>query len=102
MSDGLQHGERGTVLIEHEKRDDEELEVFDYVRVLQEHHVNSVNGYETFVGPILEGDGSSGQEPEAITKRVADLLWDEFSIDGEISEREIRVVDMSADNVSEL
>ena len=110
MSRGLEHGERSTVAVKEDdeldwenatEEDYEELEVFDHVTVTQQHYVNSVNGYETFTGPIAGGDDPHLSEPEAVTKRVADLLWHEFGIDGELEERGIRVVDMSDENVWE-
>ena len=109
MSEGLDRGERATVAIKDEdvswdeatEDEIEELEVFDHVSVTQQHYVNSVNGYETYVGKIAGGDDPHLDKPEAVTERVADLLWHEFSIDGELEERGIRVVDMSSENVRE-
>ena len=75
-------------------RDGEELEVFNHVTVPQEHYVNAVNGYETFNGPIKAGDGGIGK-PEAVTERVATLLWDEFSIDLDDHD-DIEVVNITA------
>lgn len=92
---GLEHGERATVM-----RDGEEIEVFDHVSVSQHHYVNSVNGYETFEPDIAMGDMGRGPEPEAVTKRVADLLWHEFSI--EVEKEGIEVVDMSDSDIKVL
>jgi hypothetical protein len=110
MSEGLDRGERATVAIKDEDvswdeafENDEigELEVFDHVTVMRQTYVNSVNGYETYVGKIAGGDDPHLDKPEAVTERVADLLWHEFGIDGELEERGIRVVDMSSENVRE-
>lgn len=72
----------------------EELEVFNHVTVPQEHYINSVNGYETFNGPIKAGDGSIGK-PDAVTERVSRMLWDEFTIDLDDYE-DIAVVDIDS------
>jgi len=72
--------------------------VFDHVTVTQQHYVNSVNGYETFTGKITGGDDPNLNEPEAVTERVAEYLWHEFSIDG-LPSMGIRVVDIESDDV---
>lgn len=84
------------------EKDGEEIEVFNHVSVLQEHYVNSVNSYDTFHGPIKAGDGGIGV-PDAVTTRVATMLYDEFSIDLENSdEYDIDVIDPSAEEVDVL
>lgn len=94
-ANGLEHGERATVV-----RDDEEIEVFDHVSVSTKHYVNSVNGYETFEPDIAKGDMGVGPQPEAVTERVADLLWSEFSI--EVEDLGIEVIDPEDDDVQML
>jgi len=111
MSHGIQHGERCTVVRKTNDEvpwedatfagDCEELEVFDHVTVSQQHYVNSVNGHETFTGRIAGGDDYALPEPEAVTKRVAEVLVAEFGIN-DLESRGIQVVDMSAENVREL
>jgi hypothetical protein len=59
-----------------------------------------VNGYETFEADISKGDMGGGPAPDAVTKRVADMLWHEFSID--VEDHGIEVVDMSEDDVHQL
>jgi hypothetical protein len=80
------------------EEDYETIEVFDHVTVTQQHYINSVNGYETFTGKIAGGDDPSLDEPEAVTERVANLLWHEFGIDG-LPSMGIRVVDIESDDV---
>lgn len=84
---GLDHGERAMVKTE----DGEELEVYDHVSVQTRHYVNSVNGYETFDPLISMGDLGNGPKPEAVTERVADILWSEWMID--VEDHGIEVVD---------
>lgn len=104
---GLPRGERSEVRIKTNddvdwedatEEDYETLEVFDHVTVTQQHYVNSVNGYETFTGKIAGGDDPHLDEPEAVTERVANLLWHEFGIDG-LPSMGIRVVDIESDDV---
>lgn len=81
------------------ERDGEEVEVFNHVTVPQEHYVNSVNGHETFHGPIKAGDGGIGQ-PDAITERVTKVLHDEFHIgEATLEEQDIEVIDINAVDV---
>lgn len=100
MSDGLPRGERAEVtIVDEEAGTNEEVTVYDHVTVVEEHYVNSVNGYETF-NRVKKGDDSHGSPPEAVTERVARLLWHEFNIDLDKSEYDnIRVVDTNAENV---
>lgn len=77
-------------------RDGEEIEVFNHVTVTEQHYVNSVNGYESFAGPIDAGDGSIGS-PEAVTERVATLVRDEFGID--VEDHGIDVIDVESAEV---
>lgn len=104
---GLPRGERSEVRVKQDseldwedatEEDYETLEVFDHVTVIQQHYVNSVNGYETFTGKIAGGDDPHLDEPEAVTERVANLLWHEFGIDG-LPSMGIRVVDIESDDV---
>lgn len=104
---GLPRGERSEVRVKQDseldwedatEEDYETLEVFDHVTVTQQHYINSVNGYETFTGKIAGGDDPSLDEPEAVTERVANLLWHEFGIDG-LPSMGIRVVDIESDDV---
>jgi len=104
---GLPRGERAEVYIKDDsdldwadatEADYETVEVFDHVTVVQEHYVNSVNGHESFHGKIERGDGSHLEPPEAVTERVAEYLWHEFSIDG-LPSMGIRVVDIESDDV---
>lgn len=106
---GLPRGERSEVRIKEDADTDwedvteddyREVEVFDHVSVVQEHYVNSVNGYETFTGKIARGDDSHGTPPQAVTERVARLLWSEFSIDLDADQYDhIEVVDIESDEV---
>lgn len=77
----------------------EEVEVFNHVTVPQEHYVNAINGYETFHGPVQAGDGGIGQ-PDAVTRRVANLLLDEFNLD--VRDQGIDVIDLDAEDVVHL
>lgn len=87
MSQGIDFGERATVVI-----DGEEYEVFDHVSVEEYYYVNSVNGYEAFEPQIFAGNNPD-KKPEAVTERVARLLWGEFGIDLD-NRDDIEVVDM--------
>jgi len=83
-------------------RDGEEIEIFDWVSVRQEHRVHSTGGYETFIGPILAGDGGLG-EPDAITPRIAELIQSEFGVsERTLDERGIEVVDPDSNEVERL
>jgi hypothetical protein len=103
---GLERGERATVAIkesdvawEDATEDDcREVEVFDHVTVTESHYVNSVNGYETWQ-EISAGDDPVGDQPDAVTKRVADLLWHEFSIN--VEKEGIEVVDVASEDTYE-
>lgn len=75
----------------------EELQVFNHVSVSENHYVNSVNGYETFEPDIAEGDMGRGPAPDYVTERVADLLWNEFSID--LEDHDIEAIDLASDEV---
>lgn len=108
MSSGLSRGERATVHIKDDEELDwedvddehvEEVEVFDHVTVVQESYINSRNGHETFTGKIARGDDSSLPEPDAITERVAEVLWHEFGVDVESDGFDIRVVNIDDPNV---
>ena len=105
---GLPRGERSEVRIKHDSEMDwencteddyDEVVVFDHVSVERKFYVNSVNGYEEFEPDIAQGDMGRGPAPEAVTKRVADLLWHEFSIDLSKDKYDIRVVDVESDDV---
>lgn len=78
--------------------DGETVEVFDHVSVAQYHYVNSVNGYETFEPEISKGDMGGGPQLDAVTERVASLLWHEFGI--EVENYGIRAVDPDDPDVS--
>lgn len=77
----------------------EEVEVWNHVRVQQEHHINSVNGYETFTGSIFTGDGGR-EEPDFVTSHVSALLWEEFGI--EVKEHGIEEIDVGSEEVTVL
>lgn len=98
---GLERGERNQVRIQNEDGEVEELTVYDHVTIMQQHYINPVNGYETFHGRVSAGDGPAQGEPDAVTKRVADLMWTEFGMDIANNDR-IRVIDIGAENVEEL
>jgi hypothetical protein len=83
------------------ERDGEELHVFNSVTVRQEHHVRA-GAYETFTGPILAGDGSTGEQPAAITPKVRALLRDLGVTDSVLEERGIEVVGPNSDEVTRL
>jgi len=51
-----------------------EIEVFNHVSVRTNHHVNGVNGYETFDHDIAKDNMRVGPQPEAVTQRVAELM----------------------------
>ena len=94
-ADGLERGESATVI-----RDGEEITVYDHVSVSTKHYVNSVNGYETFEPDVVKGDMGVGPQPEAVTERVARLLWDEWGI--EVEDLGIEAIDTSDDEVDVL
>lgn len=79
------------------ERDGEEIEVWNEVTVQQEHHINSINGYETFHGPVRPGDQSHGDKVGAVTPRIARLLDEEFMID--VAEQDIEVIDPDDEEV---
>lgn len=81
-------------------KDGEEIDVFNHVSVSQHHYVNSMNSYETFEPDIAKGDMGTGPKPEAVTERVATLLWGEFGI--EVENLDIKVIDPDADDVDVL
>lgn len=97
---GLEHGERNQVRIEQDDGSHREVTVYDHVTISEEHYVNSVNGYETFHAPISAGDSPGRPRPEAVTKRISELLWVEFGIDVETMDG-IEIVDMESENVHE-
>ena len=80
--------------------DGERIEVFNHVSVAQFHYVNSINGYETFEPNIKRGDMMGGRKPQAVTERVATVLYDEFMI--EVEDHGIRVIDPSDPEVTVL
>ncbi len=49
---------------------------------------------------IAKGDMGVGPQPEAVTERVADLLWSEFNI--EVEDPGIEVIDPEDDDVQVL
>jgi len=61
---------------------------------LQEH------GYETFEPHIAKGDMGDGPMPDAVTERVARLLWQEFQID--IKKHDVEAIDPQSDEVAVL
>lgn len=83
-----------------EDGDGEEVVVFNHASVVERHYVNSVNGYESFEPVIGKGDSMAGEKPEAVTKRLARLLYDEFGC--EVEELGIRVIDPEDENVNVL
>jgi len=91
-ANGLERGESATVM-----EDGDEIEVFDHVSVSTKHYVNSVNSYETFEPDVVKGDMGRGPQPEAVTERVAELLFAEFHI--EVEELGIEVIDPQSDEV---
>lgn len=82
-----------------ENADGEQVEVFNHVSVVERHYVNAVNGYETFDPIVSKGDGMS-EKPDAVTPRVARLLYDEFGAD--VDELEIEVIDPEDEEVTVL
>ena len=90
------HGDRLTV----QDENGEEVEVFNHASVVQRHYVNSVNGYESFEPIVSEGDTGRGRTPEAVTKRLSDLLYDEFGID--VEDIGVRVIDPGSEEVDVL
>lgn len=101
---GLPRRDQAEVRIKHDselswgdatEEDYETVEVADHITVIQEHHVNSVNGHETFTDEIV---WAHGLEPDAVTERIAEYVWHEFGISG-LSSMGIRVVDIESDDV---
>lgn len=88
---------RDTLTVE---RDGEQIEVYNHVSVSRHHYVNSVNGYEEFKASLTKGDMAEGPEPEAVTDRLARLLWGEFGIT--VEDRGIDVIDPADDEVTVL
>ena len=80
-------------------RDGEEIEVYNHVTVTKQHYVNSVNGHDSFDGPVEAGDGGIG-EPDAVTPRIAYLLDSEFGVD--VEQHGIEVIDPEDDEVTVL
>lgn len=83
-----------------EDGDGEEVVVFNHASVVERHYVNSVNGYETFEPVVAKGDNMAGEKPEAITERLARVLYDEFGYKAD--EHDIRVIDPEDENVTVL
>lgn len=104
---GLERGERAKVDVKDSDKDWEDVEeddvetyeVFDHVSIIMEHYINSVNGYETYPEKVAAGDNPLNEKPEAITERVADMLWHEFGLEPET--RDIEVINMDSDDVWE-
>jgi len=82
------------------ERDGEQIEVYNHVSVSRHYYVNSVNDYEEFKASLSKGDMSEGSEPEAVTDRLARLLWGEFGIT--VEDRGIDVIDLADDEVTVL
>ena len=80
--------------------DGERIEVFNHVSVTQAHYVDSFAGCESHVLGIAKGDMGTGPTPDAVTKQVADLLFDTFQID--VTDRDIQVIDPNDPEVSVL
>lgn len=83
-----------------EDENGEEIEVFNHASVVERHYVNSVNGYETFEPIVSEGNSMAGEKPDAITERLARVLYDEFGC--EVEDLGIRVIDPEDENVNVL
>ena len=93
----LQRKERLTVA-----RNDEEIEVFNWVNILQPAVVRGHN-------PVVEkfdaevGAGDSSMTPDAVTHWVAEELWHEFYIDEkDLEQRDIDVIDVTSEEVDVL
>jgi len=82
------------------ERDGEQIEVYNHVSVSRHYYVNSVNGYEELKASLTKGDMAEGPEPEAVTDRLARLLWGEFGIT--VEDRGIDVIDPADDEVTVL
>jgi len=81
----------------------EDVAVFDHVTVSQEHFVGVGEGHETFNTMVVSGSGGLAERPDAITRRVAKILFDEFGITWERLDLEgIRVVDVDPENVRQV
>lgn len=82
------------------EKDGERIDVFNHASISQHHYVNSVNGYETFEPSIAKGDMGDGPKPEAVTPRLATLLYDEFRV--EVEQQGIDVIDPESEEVDVL
>ncbi|WP_455448331.1 hypothetical protein [Natrinema thermotolerans] len=82
------------------EKDGEEIDVFNHVSVSTHHYVNSVNGYETFEPTVSKGDMGDGPKPEAVTPRIAEMLWHEFH--AEVEDLGIDVIDPESEEVDVL
>jgi hypothetical protein len=89
---------RDVIIVEDEAG--EEVQVFNHASVVERHYVNSVNGYETFEPVVSKGDSMGGERPDAITERLARVLYDEFGYKAD--EHDIRVIDPEDENVTVL
>lgn len=74
--------------------DGERVDVYNHANVSTKHFVNAVGGHETF-DPEVTTD--NGEQPDAVTRRLADYLWFEFDID--VEDLGIEVVDLEDDGV---
>lgn len=72
------------------------VEVYNHATVTKSHYINSVNGYETHVIDLGQGD-TRDVVPEYVTERLARILRDDFGID--VDDRDIGVVNVTDDDV---
>jgi hypothetical protein len=95
---GLDGRDRATVDVSYDRDPSvvHEKTVFDSVTVTQLHNIQPTGNYETQY-EIHAGD-ELGRQPEAVTERVAEQLWTEFSIAVE-DEDGIEIVDMDDEDV---
>lgn len=86
----VQHHDRITVA-----KDDEEIEVFNWVNISQPAIVRGIGDIEKFHPDI--GAGDSSMKPDAVTTWVAEELWHEFGI--EMENYDIEVIDVESDEI---
>ena len=79
------------------RRDDEELEVFNWCSLTQYHTVR-LTTQETWTPDIERGDG--GPTPEYVTEWLADCLWNQYGV--EVENHDIETIDIESDEVSVL
>ena len=76
----------------------DEVEVFNWLTVQTVSRVCGYNPvFEQFDDGVKIGAGDSWEQPEAVTKRVAEELQDELGID--VRDHDIRVIDTTDEEV---